>query len=74
MTKPGFIRKRFKLLFASDDVFLQSRVVDNYKKIRGDECYCGHTTTCDCGDPGISEFKSSLYTKSISEETLSKLL
>ena len=21
------------------------------------DCYCGHTDTCDCGNPGLSEFK-----------------
>lgn len=73
MTKPGFIRNRLSQLFASDDVIEQQRIVDNYNKIRDDECYCGHTDKCDCGNPGISEFYNSLKTNSITEEKLNKL-
>ncbi len=72
--KPGFIKKRIQLLFESNNIENQQKIVDNYNKIRGNKCYCGHTTTCDCGDPGISEFKNSLHTNAISEETLNKIL
>lgn len=60
MTKPDFIRKRLILLFESEkneDIIIQQEIVDNYNKIRRNEC--------DCGNPRISEFKSSLYTNSI---------
>lgn len=68
MTKPDFIRKRLILLFESEkneDIIIQQEIVDNYNKIRRNEC--------DCGNPGISEFKSSLYTNSIPEHILNKL-
>lgn len=74
MTKLDFIRKRLLALFASDDIAGKQKIVDNYNKIRKKKCYCGHTTTCDCGNPGIYEFECSLKTKSISENTLKKLL
>jgi hypothetical protein len=74
MTKPDFIRRRLLILFESDNVTEQQRIVDNYNKIRTNKCYCGHTIDCDCGNPGISEFKSSLQTNSISEEILNKIL
>jgi hypothetical protein len=76
MTKPGFINKRLILLFESEkneDIIKQQEIVDNYNKIRRNECYCGHTNVCDCENPGISEFKSSLYTYSIPEFILDKL-
>lgn len=76
MTKPDFIRKRLILLFESEkneDIIIQQEIVDNYNKIRRNKCYCGHTDVCDCGNPGISEFKSSLYTNSIPEHILNKL-
>ena len=72
MTKPGFIKKRLLQLFASNDVIEQQRVVDNYNRVRNEQCYCGHTDVCDCSNPGIYEFKSSLMTNSISEETFKK--
>lgn len=74
MTKPGFIRKRLIALFDSDNVLEQQKIVDKYNAIRNNRCYCGHTITCDCGNPGIYEFKSSLLSNSISERTLKKLL
>lgn len=74
MTKPEFIQKRLKLLFAYDNILEQQRIVDNYNKIRTNECYCGHTDICDCGDPGIYEFHHSLMTNSISEEILKKII
>lgn len=74
MTKPGFIKKRLLLLFQSDDITEQQKIVNNYNKIRNNRCYCGHTTYCDCGNPGILEFKSSLETDSISEKILNEIL
>ncbi len=74
MTKPDFIRKRLLLLFETNDVEQQWLIVDSYNLIRNNKCYCGHTIDCDCGNPGISEFKSALQNNSISEEILTKLL
>ena len=74
MTKPGFILRRLRLLFKSEDIKEQKRIVDNYNKIRGNNCYCGHTDKCSCGNPGIYEFQSSLETNSINENILEKIL
>jgi hypothetical protein len=74
MTKPNFIRKRLILLFESDNIIEQQKIVDNYNKIRENKCYCGHTDECSCGDPGISEFKSALLTNSIPETILSMII
>ena len=68
MTKPGFVLKRLKLLFESDDTQSQEIIVDKYNTWRNDAikegekpCYCGHTITCTCAGPHISEFKSMLF-------------
>lgn len=74
MTKPEFVKQRLKQLFLSDDIKEQQRIVENYNKIRTNECYCGHTIECDCSNPGIYEFQHSILTNSIPEKTLKKLL
>ena len=66
--------KQLLLIFNTDNVKLQQKIVVKYNEIREGECYCGHTITCDCGNPGISEFKSALQTNSIDEEILKKIL
>jgi hypothetical protein len=71
MTKPGFVLRRLKALFLSDDIVEQENVLALYNKNRDKqiekECYCGHTITCDCGNPGISEFKSSILSNALKE-------
>lgn len=74
MTKPGFVRNRLIALFESNDIMEQQRIVNNYNKIRKEQCYCGHTDKCDCSNPGIYEFKHSLLTNSINEKILNKIL
>lgn len=81
MTKPGFTLDRIKQLFESDDIVAQQEIVDKYNIYRdlksnddGNYCYCGHTNRCECSNPGISEFKSGLFTGSITEELLNKIL
>ncbi len=72
-TKLGFVKKRMIALFESNDNVLKQQIVDNYNKIRNNQCYCGHTIQCDCGDLGVYEFQHSLFTNSISEDILNKI-
>ncbi len=67
-----------KELFESDRSSDQSAILKRYCEWRcsfpnGERpCYCGHTTDCECGDPGISEFKSGILNYGISGEDLLK--
>jgi hypothetical protein len=75
MTKPGFITRRMIMLFSSEsEESEQKRILKKYSLIRNNSCYCGHTSDCDCGDPGVYEFKNALITGSISEDMLATLL
>lgn len=81
MTKPGFLKSRIKALFNSDDISEQNRVVSIYNKWRSKQptkekhCYCGHTLECECGNPGIYEFKSGLSDYGgIDEDVLNEIL
>jgi hypothetical protein len=74
MTKPGFILKRIKLLFESNDDTEKQIILNQYNEKRNQQlekdCYCGHTTTCDCGNPGISEFTQAILNNNIKENML----
>ena len=65
-----------KELFESDRESDKAAILARYCEWRGshtDEdmpCYCGHTSDCGCGDPGISEFKSGLASYGITGEDL----
>lgn len=67
-----------KELFESDRELDQATMLKKYCEFRGSfpekerPCYCGHTVDCDCGDPGISEFKSGLQSGGIDGETILK--
>lgn len=78
MTKPGFLLKRIQLLFESDDIDNQLEIVEKFSRWRKRQpdpmCYCGHTITCDCGGPHISEFKMALQTGGITETDLMDML
>ena len=78
MTKPGFLLKRIKLLFNSEDVEEKQKVLDKYNLFRTNQiekdCYCGHTSDCDCGNPGISEFTQAIQNNNISEDILNEIL
>jgi hypothetical protein len=78
MTKPGFLLKRIKLLFQSNDEIEKQKIINKYNQFRNKQkekdCYCGHTIKCDCGNPGISEFNSALQRDCISENILNKIL
>jgi len=74
MTKPGFKLKRIKLLFESNDDISKTILLEVYNQKRDKQlekdCYCGHTTTCDCGNPGISEFTQAILNNNIEEKML----
>ena len=77
MTKPGFILKRTKLLFESNDeteISVQQQVYQDYIDKRNEQldqmCYCGHTIFCDCGNPSFEEFKNNLIKNNIKEQAL----
>jgi hypothetical protein len=60
-----------KLIFESDNVSEQELILTNYIDWRNKQvespCYCGHTICCDCGDPGLSEFKFNLNSGNLTD-------
>ena len=71
-TKPGFILSRIKACFNSDDINSQEKFLSDYNKNREKQiekdCYCGHTFSCDCSNPGISELKNGILNDHIKED------
>ena len=43
--------------------------VNYYKKIRTKQCYCGHTFSCDCGNPGFSELENNIKNQVVDKKT-----
>lgn len=80
MSKSGYLLYRIKLLFNSDDIEAQQIIVNRYANKRNQnkpkyrDCYCGHTTDCECANPGISEFKQALFNGTITENDLKNFL
>jgi hypothetical protein len=80
MIKPGFLYRRIKVLFNTAPLNETNRIVNIYNKWRDKQpkkekhCYCGHTTTCECANPGIHEFKSGLKNGGITDEVLNKII
>ncbi len=74
-TKPGFVLSRAKSIFSSqNNIELQQEVYQSYINKRNSQieknCYCGHTTDCDCANPSIEEFKHNLLNNNIEEKDL----
>ena len=65
-----------KELFESDRESDKAAILARYCEWRDSfpegerPCYCGHTSDCECGSPGISEFKSGLAGYGINGEDL----
>jgi hypothetical protein len=72
MTKPGFVLKRTQLIFSRNNPIEQGKIYKNYiyNRNKNNNCYCGHTFTCDCGDPSFEEFKHNLLNNNIEEKYL----
>jgi hypothetical protein len=63
--------EEIKLIFDSDNISEQEVILAKYIDWRNKQvelpCYCGHTISCDCGNPGLSEFKSNLNSGNLTD-------
>ena len=76
-TKPGFILKRAQFVFKGNDEATQYKILSFYNNKRDScekggmkQCYCGHTTECECANPGHSEIKNAILSGTINEDWL----
>lgn len=73
-TKPGFVLRRLKLLFHSDNELEKQKVfqmyIDKRNKQKEKMCYCGHSIDCDCSNPDINVFEHNLLNNNIEEKDL----